>query len=53
MQAVAPAGKPLVVLLKNGRALELRGTVKESEAILVTWSLGAGETVLVDHTSRV
>ena len=29
-----------MVLLKNGRALELEGAVKSAEAILVTWFLG-------------
>ena len=39
-EAVAKVGKPIVVLLKNGRALELRGAVKDAEAIMVTWFLG-------------
>lgn len=39
-EAVAATGKPIVVLLKNGRALALHGAVKNAEAILVTWFLG-------------
>ncbi len=33
-------GKPIVVLLRNGRALALRGAVRDAQAILVTWFLG-------------
>ena len=40
-EAVAATGKPVVVLVRNGRALELSGAVKEAEAILVTWFLGS------------
>ncbi len=39
-EAVAALGKPVVVLLRNGRALELSGAVKDAPAILVTWFLG-------------
>jgi len=39
-EAVAALGKPMVVLLRNGRALELSGAVKDADAILVTWFLG-------------
>ncbi len=39
-QAVAATGKPVVVLLRNGRALELSGAVKDAPAIVVTWFLG-------------
>ncbi len=39
-EAVAATGKPVVVLLRNGRAMELSGSVKEAEAIVVTWFLG-------------
>lgn len=39
-EALAATGKPLVVLLKNGRALALDGAVKDASAILVTWFLG-------------
>jgi len=39
-EAVAAKGKPMVVLLKNGRALALDGAVKDASAILVTWFLG-------------
>ncbi|SEW25149.1 glycoside hydrolase family 3 N-terminal domain-containing protein [Luteibacter sp. 329MFSha] len=39
--AVIAAGTPVVVLLKNGRALALTGKVREASAILVTWFLGS------------
>ncbi|MBT2299978.1 glycoside hydrolase family 3 C-terminal domain-containing protein [Variovorax paradoxus] len=39
--AVAATGKPVVVLLRNGRALALRGAVRNARAILVTWFLGS------------
>lgn len=40
-EAVAKVGKPVVVLLKNGRALELKGAVRDAQAIIVTWFLGS------------
>ena len=40
-EAVAATGKPVVVLLRNGRAMELSGAVKDARAILVTWFLGS------------
>ncbi len=39
-EAVAATGKPVVVLLRNGRALELSGPIKDAGAIVVTWFLG-------------
>jgi beta-glucosidase len=39
-EAVAATGKPLVVLLRNGRALALTGAVRNAAAIAVTWYLG-------------
>jgi len=39
-EAIAATGKPVVVLLKNGRALSLTGAVSHARAILVTWFLG-------------
>ena len=39
-EAVAATGKPIVVLLKNGRALALNGAIASAPAILVTWFLG-------------
>lgn len=39
-EAVAATGKPIVVLLKNGRALTLEGAVAAAPAILVSWFLG-------------
>jgi beta-glucosidase len=40
-EAVAAVGKPMVVLLKNGRPLALEGAVLHAPAILVTWFLGS------------
>ncbi|MDB5969780.1 MAG: beta-glucosidase [Hydrocarboniphaga sp.] len=40
-EAVAATGKPLVVLLRTGRALALTGAVRDADATLVTWFLGA------------
>ena len=39
--AVAATGKPIIVLLRNGRALALGGAVIAAPAILVTWFLGS------------
>lgn len=39
-EAVIATGTPVVVLLKNGRALALQGAVRDASAILVTWFLG-------------
>lgn len=39
-EAVAATGKPIVVLLRHGRALALSGAVREARAILATWFLG-------------
>ena len=39
-EAVAKVGKPIVVVLKHGRALALEGAVANAPAILATWFLG-------------
>jgi len=39
-EAVAATGTPVVVLLRNGRALALHGAVRDSQSIAVTWYLG-------------
>ena len=39
-EAVAATGKPVVVVLKHGRALALEGAVLNAPAILATWFLG-------------
>lgn len=41
VEAVAATGKPIVILLKNGRALALEGAVLAAPSILVTWFLGS------------
>lgn len=40
-EAVAATGKPVVVILKNGRGLALHGAVRDAPAILMTWFLGS------------
>ncbi len=40
-EAVAATGKPVVVLLRTGRALALHGAVRDASAILVAWFLGS------------
>ena len=39
-EAIAATGKPIVVVLKHGRALALHGAVANAPAILATWFLG-------------
>ena len=39
-EAVAATGKPMIVVLKHGRALALEGAVADAPAILATWFLG-------------
>jgi beta-glucosidase len=39
-EAVAAVGRPIVVVLKHGRALALDGAVADAPAILATWFLG-------------
>jgi beta-glucosidase len=39
-EAVTKVGKPVVVVLKHGRALALEGAVANAQAILATWFLG-------------
>lgn len=41
VEAVAATGKPVVVLLKHGRALALSGAVTSAKAIVCTWFLGS------------
>ncbi|ESQ91072.1 beta-glucosidase [Asticcacaulis sp. AC460] len=57
-EAVAKVGKPMVVLLKHGRALELEGAVKAAPAIVCTWFLGSetgnaiADIVFGDHAPQ-
>ncbi len=39
-EAIAATGKPVVVVLRHGRALALEGAVRDAPAILCTWFLG-------------
>jgi beta-glucosidase len=39
-EAVAAVGRPMIVVLKHGRALALQGAVANAQAILATWFLG-------------
>ncbi|MDQ1154349.1 beta-glucosidase [Brevundimonas sp. SORGH_AS 993] len=55
VDAMAALNKPMVVLLRNGRALALEGNVKNAQAIVVTWFLGeqmghaVADVVFGDH----
>ncbi|HEY4144756.1 glycoside hydrolase family 3 N-terminal domain-containing protein [Pinirhizobacter sp.] len=55
-EAIVSTGKPVVVLLRNGRALALHGAVRDAQAILVTWFLGSqtgsgvADVVFGDHS---
>lgn len=57
-EAIAATGKPVVILLKHGRALELEGAVKNAQAILCTWFLGSetgnavADLVFGDHAPQ-
>jgi len=57
-EAVAATGKPVVVLLRHGRALALHGAVRNAPAILATWFLGSetghaiADVVFGDHAPQ-
>ena len=57
-EAVAATGKPMIVLLRHGRALALTGAVRAAPAILATWFLGSetgnamADVVFGDHAPR-
>lgn len=57
-EAVAATGKPIVLLLRHGRALALTGAVKAAPAIMATWFLGSetghsiADVVFGDHAPQ-
>lgn len=57
-EAVIAVGKPVVVLLRHGRALALSGVVKDAPAIMATWFLGSetgnalADLVFGDHAPQ-
>ena len=57
-EALAATGKPMVVLLRHGRALALQGAVRNAPAILATWFLGSetgnamADIVFGDHAPQ-
>ena len=57
-EALAATGKPMVVLLRHGRALALEGAVKNAPAIMATWFLGSetgnavADVVFGDHAPQ-
>lgn len=57
-EAIAAIGKPMVVLLRHGRALALSGAVRNAPAILATWFLGSetgnavADIVFGDHAPQ-
>ncbi len=57
-EAVAATGKPIVVLLRHGRALALTGAVRNAPAIMATWFLGSetgnatADVVFGDHAPQ-
>jgi len=57
-EAVIATGKPVVVLLRHGRALALSGVVKDAPAIMATWFLGSetgnalADLVFGDHAPQ-
>lgn len=58
IEAVANTGKPLVILLKHGRALALEGAALNAAAIMCTWFLGSesgnaiADVLFGDHAPR-
>ena len=57
-EALAATGKPMVVLLRHGRALALTGAVRNAPAIMATWFLGSetgnavADVVFGDHAPQ-
>jgi beta-glucosidase len=57
-EALAATGKPMVILLRHGRALALSGAVRNAPAILATWFLGSetgnavADIVFGDHAPQ-
>lgn len=46
-EAIKATGKPVVVVLSTGRALALKGAIRDADAILVTWFLGSESGVAI------
>lgn len=57
-EAVAATGKPVVLLLRHGRALALTGVLRDMPAIMATWFLGSetgnaiADVVFGDHAPQ-
>ena len=57
-EAVMATGKPVVILLRHGRALALEGAVRNAPAIMATWFLGSetgnavADLVFGDHAPQ-
>ncbi len=57
-EAVVAVGKPVVILLRHGRALALSGVVRDAPAIMATWFLGSetgnalADVVFGDHAPQ-
>lgn len=58
IEAVLDTGKPVVVVLRHGRALVLSGSVQRAPAIMASWFLGSetgnavADVVFGDHAPR-
>ena len=46
-EAIAATGKPMVIIVRNGRALTLPPVLKNASALLITWFLGSQTGVAI------